>query len=68
LITQAVAMTIRSDMDIFNNMNASFPAVLEIPSKNMEYNAKMDPIIQRVQMFFGSNPVMEMDFNAQEEK
>jgi hypothetical protein len=34
------------------------PVVLEIPTKDHPYDAKSDPIMQRVQVFFGANAVL----------
>jgi len=66
LITQDVASQIRNFLDDFSRSGQLFPTILEIPSKNKPYDANKDPIMQRVQMFFGSNPVMEMDFDTEE--
>ena len=58
LISQSVANQIRNVVDDFARSGQVVPAVLEMPSKDVPYDAKKDPIMQRVQMFFGSNPVM----------
>lgn len=60
LITQTIANMIRVDVDDFARSGNVFPAVLEIPSKDVPYDAKKDPIMQRVQMFFGSNDIMRL--------
>jgi len=58
LISQSTANQIRNVVDDFARSGQVVPAVLEMPSKDVPYDAKKDPIMQRVQMFFGSNPVM----------
>ncbi|CAD7961415.1 unnamed protein product [Amoebophrya sp. A25] len=58
LISQTVANQIRNVVDDFARSGQVVPAVLEMPSKDVPYDARKDPIMQRVQMFFGSNPVM----------
>lgn len=63
LISQTDANKIRNVVDEFSRSGQAVPAVLEIPSKDVQYDAKKDPIMQRVQMFFGSNDVMTMDLN-----
>lgn len=58
MMTQTLANMIRNVVDDFARSGQFVPAVVEIPSKDVPYDAKKDPIMQRVQMFFGSNPVM----------
>lgn len=58
LISQTDANKIRNVVDDFSRSGQMLPAILEIPSKDVAYDPKKDPIMQRVQMFFGSNPVM----------
>lgn len=58
MLTQSLANQIRNVVDDFARSGQTVPAVVEIPSKDVPYEAKKDPIMQRVQMFFGSNPVM----------
>lgn len=58
LISQTEASKIRNVVDDFSRSGQTVPAILEIPSKDVPYDARKDPIMQRVQMFFGSNPVM----------
>jgi len=58
LISQFHANMIRNVVDDFARSGQTVPAVLEMPSKDIPYDPKKDPIMQRVQMFFGSNPVM----------
>lgn len=58
LMTQSMANMIRNVVDDFARSGQFVPAIVEIPSKDVPYEPKKDPIMQRVQMFFGSNPVM----------
>ena len=58
LMSQSVANMIRRVVDDFARSGQVAPAVLEMPSKDVPYDPKKDPIMQRVQMSFGSNPVM----------
>lgn len=58
LISQTNANQIRNVVDDFARSGRTVPAILEMPSKDIPYDAKKDPIMQRVQQFFGSNPVM----------
>eukprot|EP00392_Amoebophrya_sp_AT5.2_P016109 g16352.t1 len=58
LIPQNEANKIRNVVDDFARSGTVIPAVLEMPTKDVPYDPKKDPIMQRVQMFFGSNPVM----------
>lgn len=58
LISQSIANQIRNVVDDFARSGRVTPAILEMPSKDIPYDAKKDPIMQRVQMFFGSNAVM----------
>lgn len=61
LISQTCANQIRNVVDEFSRSGQVVPAVLEIPTKEAPYDAKKDPIMQRVQVFFGGNDVMTMD-------
>jgi V-type H+-transporting ATPase subunit F len=58
LISQSIANQIRNVVDDFARSGRVTPAILEMPSKDLPYDAKKDPIMQRVQLFFGTNPVM----------
>lgn len=55
LITQTIASDIRVTVDDYARSGIAIPAVLEIPTKDVPYDPKKDPIMQRVQMFFGAN-------------
>lgn len=58
IIPQNIANTIRNVVDEYANDGEKIvPTVLEIPTKDIPYDPKKDPIMQRVQMFFGSNPI-----------
>lgn len=58
MLTQTQANEIRNVVDDFARSGQFVPAVVEMPSKDVPFDPKKDPIMQRVQMFFGSNPVM----------
>lgn len=58
IITQTVAGEIRHVVDDYARSGKVVPAVLEIPTKDVPYDPKKDPIMQRVQMFFGGNIVV----------
>ena len=54
LITQTVAAMIRHLVDGFTK---PFPAILEIPSKDVQYNPDQDSILSRVKFLFGGDDV-----------
>ena len=58
IITQAAANVIRNVVDDYSRSDQILPAVLEIPTKDAPYDATKDPIMQRVQMFFGDKDIM----------
>ena len=58
IITQNYASEIRHVVDGYARSGKVVPAVLEIPTKDVPYDPKKDPIMQRVQMFFGANIVV----------
>jgi len=58
LINQTYANDIRNVVDEYGMEGKIVPTVLEIPSKDFPYDAKNDPIMKRVQVFFGGNLVI----------
>jgi len=58
LINQTYANDIRNVVTEYNAEGNVVPTVLEIPSKDQPYDAKTDPIMQRVQVFFGEKSVL----------
>eukprot|EP00397_Hematodinium_sp_SG-2012_P057883 GEMP01072766.1.p1 GENE.GEMP01072766.1~~GEMP01072766.1.p1 ORF type:complete len:129 (+),score=30.69 GEMP01072766.1:40-426(+) len=58
LISQTYADDIRHVVREYNLSGKVVPTVLEIPSKDCPYDPAKDPIMQRVQVFFGENLVL----------
>lgn len=58
LINQVYANDIRNVVSEYAAEGNVVPTVLEIPSKDHPYEPKNDPIMQRVQVFFGANAVI----------
>ena len=45
---------------MFHSEGRLLPTVLEIPNKEVPYDHRKDPIMQRVQMFFGGQDIMNL--------
>jgi V-type H+-transporting ATPase subunit F len=55
ILNQHVAEMIRHEIKLYQQKGEIIPTILEIPSKDQPYDPKKDPLMQRVQVFFGAN-------------
>lgn len=55
LINQNVCDEIRHVMKEYSESGSTIPTILEIPSVDHPYDPSKDSIMQRVQVFFGTN-------------